>query len=259
LKDGRFSYPENRPLPLFNSTVLEDDAAHSLHKISFQSHGALVYGLLRIPKNAASPAVVIILPGATVPKEARQPLAKTLAENGFASLSLDLRGNGETMLDETSRQKELDLFEKGGEILDARMTLDVLKAFDVLKKFPVNHGKVFLLGESMGGRFAVMAAAVEPKIAGVIVVASAGYGLPSGNTLKETSFLRAVDPDYYIPLVKKPMLFFHSKSDAVIPFSSAEKTFSLANRPKEFFTVDCSHGYCLQMAGKVLEWLKRNV
>ena len=256
-KNGRFSYPQNRPIPKHDESVVEDVASHSLTKISFESHGVVVYALLRVPKNSSNPPVVIILPGATVPKEARQNLAILLQEKGFASLALDERGNGETKLEETTAQEEFEKFRQGKEPQEARMTLDVLKAFDLLGAFPVNKNKIFLLGESMGGRYSMFASAIEKRFAGVILVSSSGYGLPTGQTQEQTDFLRLIDPDNYVSLIKAPILFIHSPSDKVIPFSSAQNTFRKANEPKDFFVVNCPHGYCDAMNGKIIEWFKR--
>ncbi len=258
LKDGRISYPSNRPLPDYNATVLEDNSEYSLTKISFQNRDTTVYALLRIPKSTENPSVAIILPGSTVPKEARQNVALLLQKEGVASLALDERGNGETKLASTNLQLEFLKFTQGTEFLDVKMTLDALKAYDVLKAFPVNRGKTFLIGESMGGRFAILAAAIDPSVAGVLVISSAGYGLPSGNTDLETQYLRAIDPDNYVSLISpRPVFFIHSTTDAVIPVASAEKTFSIAGQPKNFSTVECSHGYCPQMDDAIVAFFKK--
>ena len=259
VKDGRFSYSQNRPVPKFNSTLLEDQPAYSLTKISFESHGAVVYSLLRLPKNVQKPPVVIILPGATVPKEARQNLGKLLETNGIASLVLDERGNGETTFTQQTQGQELEAFRNNEEVNDARMTLDVLNAFDLLKAFSVNRDKVVLLGESMGGRYAILSAAIDPRFAGAIIISSSGYGLPNAPALEQTNFIRLIDPDNYVSLISpRPVLFIHSPGDKVIPLASSKRTFSLAKEPKEFFTVNCPHGYCTAMDEKIVEWLKKN-
>lgn len=258
IKGGKIYYSPNRPMPEYNATALEETGEYSLTKISFQNRGTTVYALLRIPKAARNPSVAIILPGSTVPKEARQNLASLLEKQGIASLALDERGNGETKLAATTLEQEFGKFTEGKEFLDAEMVLDVLKAYDVLSAFPVNKQKVFLVGESMGGRSAMIAASIDSSIAGVLVISSAGYGMPSGNTDEETQYIRAIDPDNYVSSISpRPVFFIHSTTDKVIPLASAERAFSIAGEPKGFSTVECNHGYCQQMDGAIIAFFKR--
>ncbi|MBI5226824.1 alpha/beta hydrolase [Candidatus Micrarchaeota archaeon] len=189
VKDGIMHYPENRPVPAYNASVLEDTSNHTLTYLIYQSHGGvLVHALLRMPKTdptgaaISKPPVVILSPGATVPKEGRQPLARKMQDWGYATLALDVRGNGKTpRLD--SLDAQLAVFINGGEPEEAQMVYDELAAFDLLSenRFGVDQGRVAMWGESMGGRYALIAAALEPKIKGVLLVSSAGYGFPPGN------------------------------------------------------------------------------
>ncbi len=42
IQDGRMHYPENRPVPAFNATVLEDTANHTFTYLTYQSHGGVL-------------------------------------------------------------------------------------------------------------------------------------------------------------------------------------------------------------------------
>ena len=74
--------------------LIEDTANYSLETIRYSSYDTSVYGLLRIPKNVTNPPVVVVLPAATVSKEADSAMANALCSWGYASLTLDERGNG---------------------------------------------------------------------------------------------------------------------------------------------------------------------
>ncbi len=260
VKEGKMSYPENRPLPAYNATVLNDTADFTLTKIQYQGHGAAVSALLRIPKNAARPPAVIILPGATIVKEGRQQLAERMREWGYASITLDVRGNGETKKYK-GIEDDFQTFKEGKEPEEAQMVLDVLEAYDLLKAFPVDTEKVAVIGESMGGRYATIAAALEKKINGVLLVSSAGYGFPNGKTLEETAFLRLIDPDNYVlDITPRPVYAIHSPDDATVPFASAKRTFDRTGQPKELKEFTCStgtHGWCPAMDGLIKGYLEK--
>ena len=84
----------HRDLASPQAILIEDTANYSLEKIRDSNDDTMVYGLLRVPKNMTNPPVVVVLPAATVSKEADSAMANALCSWGYASLTLDERGNG---------------------------------------------------------------------------------------------------------------------------------------------------------------------
>ena len=254
-EDGLIWYPQNRGAVEYTETVLNDTSEFTLSKIVYMSKGERIYALLRVPKTSENrkPAM-ILLPGATVTKEAEQDRASVLAGWGYITLSIDERGNsGETGGGMKSMDDEYLLFSQNNEPVQHKMVFDVLRAYDFLKaRNDVDYNNIAVLGESMGGRLAIMAGAVEPRIKAVVGISTAGYGSlaaqsPDANV---AGFFRSIDPDAYIgKIAPRMLLMIHSANDTVIPIGMAQKTFAYANEPKKFIVVGCrTHGWCDDMA-----------
>ena len=92
-ESGLLSF-SGRTLPAVKVSPLEETVNYTLEKISYLSDDTMVYGLLRLPKEVQTPPVVIVLPAATVTKEGDSAMADALCSFGYASLTLDERGNG---------------------------------------------------------------------------------------------------------------------------------------------------------------------
>lgn len=268
-KDGLVSYSQNRGNVEYTEIILNDTPEFVRSKIIYESKGEKIYALLRVPKtgakaipNSKMPAI-ILLPGALITKESMEGRAETFAKRGYATLILDERGNrGETGGGIRSMDDEYAAFSRNEEPEQHRMVYDVLRAFDFLRQRNyVDPENIAVFGESMGGRFAIMAAAVEPRIKAVIGVSTAGYGTldrqpPNAGAAR---FFAAIDPDAYIGKISpRYVLVVHSENDTVIPIDSAKMTFSRAGEPKKFATVSCNtHGWCDEMEPVLGEELGR--
>lgn len=117
----------------------------------------------------------------------------------------------------------------------------------------------FLAGESLGGRIAIIAAAIDPHINGVLVISTAGFGFEGGPDKTKNAFLNSIDADHYIRLLApRKLAMMHSADDKIVPLSSAVKTFSKAEEPKQFILIndtDCGHGYCDAMGKGLVDAL----
>ncbi len=253
---GTLSFTK-REEPLFTAHEIKDiyfpENSDTLKLLSFGSQGDKIQALLRIPAKSNSSLGfpgIILLPGATVRKESEQGLAVELAKMGYATLAIDQRNLGSV-----SVEKDLELFRSGLEPFEYTMVYDALKAADVLAVQPeIDPKRLAILGESNGGRFAMIACALDPSLKGVIGISTAGYGTedidPSFVADNETyRFYRSIDPDTYLPTLS-PVKFvlIHSFNDTVIPYEAALKTFALAKEPKVMYIVsDATHGYTSSM------------
>ena len=114
--------------------------------------------------------------------------------------------------------------------------------------------RLAILGESNGGRFAVLACALDPSLKGVIGISTAGYGTEEIDPAliddpEAYRFYRSIDPDTYLPtLPPAKFVLIHSFNDTVIPHEMALRTFALAKEPKAMYNVtEATHGYTASM------------
>lgn len=244
-KDGILSYPENRGKVDVNVLKTESGSNYTLETISFQSKDYLVEGLLRIPTSEKKVPAIIILPGATVNKEGTQGLADIFANNGYASLGIEQRNLGGV-----NPNLDYQLFKDMKEPVEYKMVFDALRAVDVLKQDPrIDSKRLAVVGESNGGRFAIIATAIDPDIRGVIGISTSGYDTESQivNINDETliKFYRSIDPETYLSKIPpRKLVMMHSINDTIIPIDLAENTFRKAQEPKQFYNVTTgTHGF----------------
>jgi dienelactone hydrolase len=242
---GILSYPEDRGN--VNVKVLKTEALpnYTLETISFPSKDYTVEGLLRIPAAGTKVPAVVILPGATVPKEGTQTLADIFSSMGYASLGIEQRNRGGVDF-----RSDFDLWKKGKEPVEHKMVFDALRAVDVLRQEPsIDPDRIVIVGESNGGRFAIIAAAIDPKIAGVIGISTSGYDTESQiSQIKDESairFYRSIDPETYLKFIPpRKFVMLHSDNDTIIQIEYAKNTFEKAMEPKQFYNVTTgTHGY----------------
>jgi dienelactone hydrolase len=244
-KDGILSYPENRGKIEVKVLKTESGSNYTLETISFASKDYTVEGLLRIPSSDKKAPAVVILPGATVPKEGTQGLAEILSGMGYASLGIEQRNRGG--VDFTY---DYSLFKDGKEPVEHKMVLDALRSVDVLKQDSrIDSTRIAIIGESNGGRFAIIAAALDPDIKGVIGISTSGYYTESqlAGIKDETiiRFYRSIDPDTYLGfLPPRKLVMMHSVNDSIIKIDLAKNTFNKAKEPKQFYEVTTgTHGF----------------
>ncbi|PAV14521.1 hydrolase [Methanosarcina spelaei] len=250
---GILSFPE-REKPVFTSQEIEDvyapESSDTLKLLSFESKGEKIKALLRVPANSFSSSGLVLLPGAGVSKEAEQGLAAELSKMGYATLTLDQRNLGGI-----NTERDLELFKTSLEPVEYTMVYDALKASDVLAAQPeINPKKLAIMGESNGGRFAILACALNPSLKGVIGISTSGYGTEEidsslADDTEAYRFYRSIDPDTYLStLPPAKFVLIHSFNDPVISHDLALRTYSLAKEPKAMYNVtEGTHGYTTSM------------
>ncbi|MFH0752890.1 MAG: acetylxylan esterase [archaeon] len=250
--NGRMVFPDRGEVKFTQTQISEGK-----YKIVYDSKGTDIHAHLYKPSVTNAPAV-IIAPAAGAPKEGQEDFAKWLVDQGYAVLVLDQREIGETKWTAPDPQTEYDAFmQKKKETTEQLMIYDVLKAYDLMSQIEgVDENNIILEGESMGGRFAMVAAAIEPKIKGIIVISSSGYGTVTG-PLKE--YVDTINPDHYVNLISpRKLVMLHSPTDSVVPAILAQETYELAKEPKEFIEMPkpCNHGNCDEIRDTLLEKLE---
>ncbi len=238
--------------------VIEKNSSFLVSKIVFNGDdGKEIYGLFFKPLKDKFD-VIVVLPAAAGTKESRRFYGEILAKGGYGALILDQRGIGETDGNVPSLQEDFQNFVEGKESFQILTAKDVVRAVDFLESFrEVDEAGV--LGESMGGRNAMIAAGLDERIKIAVVVSSAGY-FTSVNDVRANEFLSYINPNSYIVKIKGRLLMLHSVYDNVISIDDARKTFSLAREPKRFVeinSVGCVHGYCKDMLQAIEEELRK--
>lgn len=265
--------------PQYNISQTKEDGNSTVSLVQFESRGTLIEGLLRVPdlphsgttENRSSSinetigepiAGIVLLPGATVTKEKEQGLARLLADLGYASIALDQRNMGGI-----NPQGDLQLFLKGEEPAEHKMICDALITADILRHQPeIDPQRIIYAGESNGGRFAIMACALDPAARGVLAISTCGYGTDAaiasarGNVDEDAArFYRSIDPDCYLNMISpRHLVMIHSRNDTVIDYDLADQTYILGLQPKSLHTVGCRvHGYCPEMDPAIKEELAK--
>jgi|GEM_PF-695389 len=171
------------------------------------------------------------------------PLARQLIKDGYDVLLFDQRASGESGGDhQTLGNKEWH---------------DVLAAYDFMQAQGYQPAKMGMIGVSMGGASLLEASDQMPTLGAVVV--DSGYAelrplleAELGRRLGPLSFytgptlalgpLFGVDPDLR-PVDKvraqaeRPILFFHSDSDELIPFAQAQELRAASHSPQSDLVV----------------------
>ncbi|WP_406660973.1 dienelactone hydrolase family protein [Methanolobus sp. ZRKC3] len=216
-----------------------------IRSVSFKSRGEKISGMMRIPRSENEVPGVLVLPGAGVTKEQQTAIPTLLADMGYASITIDQRNLGAV-----DPEQDLELFSNGNEPVEYMMVHDALMAADVLKAQSEVSDDIAMLGLSNGGRFAIIATAIDPEIKGVVTISTAGYNI---DTIGKSEFVdeedyifySSIDPDNYLDMITpRRFVMFHSFNDSIIPYELAQRSFDKAQEPKVFYGVEGStHGY----------------
>ncbi len=226
-------------------TVLSTGANVTVSRLVFHTPHGDVFGLLAAPAGVSPKAAFVHAPGAGNKKEGHEGRAVSYAQNGYAYLVLDIRGNGgETPGYPLDFEKDFALYQKGEfpEYYDT--VCDMINARQFLTS---RYGvPVYASGESNGGRYAAVATAIDPGFAGYVGISTSGFGRAGDNpnyTEAARKFLLSIDPDVYIGGISpRPVILFHAPDDPVIPFGDGKKLYDLAKGPKKFFSFNGTHG-----------------
>lgn len=261
-KNGYLHYPLDRGGIKFRRDNYSETDTLLINRIIYQSKGGNVYGLLVLPKEASEQLPgIILLPGAGVGKESELELAKKIAELGAVVLAIDQRGVGETNGNFPSLDEDYASFLAAKEPYQHLMVYDALRAYDLLYSAPfVDSKRIIIAGESLGGRIAIIAAAIDRNIKGALVISSAGFDFKGGTDEKKNAFIKSIDSEHYIELITpRKLVMMHNLNDKNVLLSSAVRTYSKAQEPKRFVLVNdtnCNHGYCSSMYNGLVESLE---
>lgn len=224
-----------------NETVLIQNSTLTLSQVMLITPEGNVSCLFSTP--AHPKAAFVFAPGAGEGGIGHLPQMVRYAGAGYAFLFVDIRGNGgETGGYPLDLQKDYLQFRAGAwpeyyltvaDLSDARAYLNRTLGVPVMA-----------IGSSNGGRYAAIAAAVDPAFAGYIGVSTSSFAVPAEGAPEDARrFLASIDPGTYLGSISpRPVWIFHAKSDPIIPYADGQKFFSHAEDPKEFIVFDGDHG-----------------
>ncbi len=251
-EEGVLAYPIPKSVN-YEKNLINETESEKIYKIIYESRGAKIYALLRIPKTGGDKMPgAVILPGAGVSKEGETKTPEALSKMGYATLTIDQRDTGETNKNNKEAfdtRNDFEKFKNNEELITYKMAFDVISARKLMTQFPeVDSTKLAVIGISNGGRMAIIAAGIDPEIKNFIGISTSGYDITGSTKDEQTRFYKSIDPDTYMPLISpRKVVMIHSINDKM-PIAGAEKTFSKAKDPKKFITVSCElHGYCDEM------------
>jgi dienelactone hydrolase len=160
-------FPNEKPLQQTIGDWISDKllSTGTLTEVSFHTEdGWTIYGNLRVPQNAAArvPAVILLHSGLS-DRNAYHELEAALAQAGLAVLNIDWRGKGKS----TGKGKyfELSKAERDKGYLDAKGAVNFLTS-----QPGIDADRLGIMGTVIGAKYAMAAAADEPRIKTVIVL-----------------------------------------------------------------------------------------
>jgi uncharacterized protein len=200
---------------------------------------------------------MLILHGAGSAKENHADFGRASAAAGWAALSYDQRGHGESE-----------------EPMSPAALGDVGRMAALLASRPgVDERRICARGSSMGGYLAIHAGATSDAIAGVIAICPATEeGLRRGLADEELGMRADVDAldawlgehdlvDSVREMAGKPLLLLHARGDEQVPYRHSERLFAAAGEPRKLIVVPGGHHRSVQhdaeLQGISLAWMRR--
>jgi pimeloyl-ACP methyl ester carboxylesterase len=210
--------------------------------------GGLAWSLFLPPGTPAGG--VVVLHGAGSCKESHFDFARACRTAGLAALAFDARGHGAS-----------------GGALDGGAIDDVVAMADLLRE---RAGRVALRGSSMGGYFALVAAARAGAAAVLAICPASGAMLARG--LRERRFEFAADAPALERLLEDaderdaaarlevPLLLMHAEGDESVPIAHSRELHALAPHSK-LVAMPGGHHRSIQhdpeLQGMSVRWLTR--
>lgn len=244
------------------STVSEDvlvtNTTFTKSRIAFHTYDGDVVAYLAAP--AQPRAGVVYVPGAGETPVAHGERMAQYAAAGYAFLYVDIRGNGgETAGLPFGRQLIQEDYTKfaAGDWPQYYLTIcDLASARGYLAE---RYGvPVYAIGSSNGGRYAAIAASVDPAFAGYIGVSTSDWGVydsvaAQGMRGDPARFAASLEPSTYISSISpRPVWVYHSRADMIIPLENGKALFDRAGTPKTFTEFAGAHGINSDVDSRIL-------
>jgi len=241
--------------------VLFSNETYTKSQVVFQTQSDNVTTYLAAPKTPK--AAFVYAPCAGEKLASHEERMVRFASAGYAFLFVDTRGNGgETAglpFSQLLIQQDFAKFEKGEMPQYYLSICDLISARRLLaERYNV---PVYAIGSSNGGRYAAMAAGVDPQFAGYIGISTSDWGFldalnEQGVTGDPIRFAASIEPGTYIGRISpRPVWMYHNATDPIIPFSSGKQLFEKAGNPKNFTEFSGDHGINPEVDARIIgQW-----
>ena len=225
--------------------ILFKNETYTKTKIVMHTQSGDVVTYLAAPDHPK--AAIVYVPGAGEKPAGHEERMVRYTAAGYAFLFVDIRGNGgQTPGYPFNPQQDFSLFEKGDWPQYYLTVCDLVASQQVLSdRFLV---PVYAMGSSNGGRYAAVAAGVDPDIAGYVGISTSDWGIrdaviQQGYTGDPVRFATSMEPGtYFAKISPRPVWVFYSINDPVIPFDNGKQFFQDAKEPKTFIEFSGEHG-----------------
>ncbi|WP_286720326.1 MULTISPECIES: alpha/beta fold hydrolase [unclassified Microbacterium] len=232
----------------------EPVGGESAVQVSYDSGGANVTGVLRIPDADGPVPIVVVVHGSVDPEDYETgrdlvPEQRALLDAGFAVFATDMRGYAGSDSADTAANLTIDPGFGWSTVLDWGMALDVVNALEIARSGQidgVDPDAVGLLGHSLGGLLALDAAVISPGASDLVIAMSApasdlgealgqvaeddpdladelaaeGIGLPA----EDPEYWADISPATFFDRATEPLLLLHGSADDVAPAEWAQRT-----------------------------------
>ena len=244
---GKLNFSPRGPIQADSDVMVENTSNYTLENISYSSLGSEVYALLRIPKNVTDPPVVIIDPALTMTKEMDEPTAEALCGMGYATLTLDQRGYGQTDGGVVSNDYSsgFNAFIQNQTPVQYAQIYDILRGLDYVRTRPDLDGNdTAVMGESVGSVWAIDAAGIEPQLKGVITISGFDIPFTGSDNSQENQFFNSIMTSTYLrDLPPRRLAMFQFDNDTIISLNMSEELYGEALQPKALYVYNGStHG-----------------
>jgi len=226
-------------------TVIFSNATYTESKIVMHTSTGDVVMYLSTPPHPK--AAMVYVPGAGEKIAAHEKRMVQYAAAGYAFLFIDTRGRGgETPGYPLNPQLDFAVFENKEWPEYYQIICDISSARGLLADRL--NVPVYAVGGSNGGRYAAVAAGVDPKFAGYVGISTSDWGIldsviQQGESGDVVRFAASLEPSTYLPRISpRPVWMFHNATDPIIPFANGKALFATAIEPKTFMEFDGDHG-----------------
>jgi dipeptidyl aminopeptidase/acylaminoacyl peptidase len=228
--------------------VLVSNETYTKSRIIMHTQSGDVVTYLAAPKNPK--AAIVYAPGAGEKNTGHDERMVQYAAAGYAFMFVDTRGNGAetpgTPFSPQLVQQDYTRFENGDWPQYYLSVCDLVSAQKIVSsRFSV---PVYVMGSSNGGRYAAVAAGVDPGFAGYVGISTCDWGLldstiQQGYSRDPVRFATSVEPGtYFEKITPRPVWIFHAKGDPVILYANGKEFFDSAREPKTFTDFSGDHG-----------------
>ena len=231
-------------------------------RLEFPWRRVALPGYLRLPEGSRPASCVVLIPGLDATKEDFHTFTELCLCRGLGTFAFDGPGQGEA--------QALSPLVEGYEGA-------ILAAVNALAARPeIDPKRIALLGRSLGGHYAIRAAAADARVAAAVVfggfhdlahwdaippLTREGFRQATGAATEEEARgrLASANLEGVLGFVRCPVLVVHGKRDAIIPWYQAERIATELPAGATLWLdedgVHCCHNHAVRYRPAMADWL----